>query len=75
MVTAASLGERLGSLPNTHYMTLIGAVVLVVGFGIQFVGMGTEAGLTATMGLFFVVLGLLSYSLLWLLGVVESYRA
>ena len=74
MVATADLGKRLGSLPNTHYMTVIGGVILVVAFGMDFAGMGAEAGLTATMGLFFVFLGLLSYSLLWLLGVVESYR-
>lgn len=74
MVVQTGLGERLNSLPNTQIMTLLGGLILVVAVGMELSGMEVEAGLTATLGLFFALLGFLSYSLLWLLGVIESYR-
>lgn len=72
MSVQASVSERAASLPNTHYMTLFGVLLFVLSVGFQIMRMDVEAGLTASLGAFFVAIGLISYGLLWLLGWLES---
>lgn len=74
MVGYTAFNERLGSLPNTQYMTLIGILVIAAAVGLEVFGLSVEAGLTLSLGLFFVVLGLLSHAIFWTLGVIETSR-
>lgn len=72
MSVQTSVSERVLSIPNTHYMTLIGVAMFASAYGFQVTGMDVEAGLTATLGIFFVALGLISYGIFWFLGWIET---
>lgn len=72
MTIQARLSESVMSIPNTHYMTMIGILLFLVAIVVQSLEMGVEAALIASTGVFFVVLGLLSYGIFWLLGRIDS---
>lgn len=72
MTIHARVSESVSSLPNTHYMTAIGVLLFLVAFAVQSLKLGVEAALIASTGVFFIVLGLLSYGILWFLGWIET---
>lgn len=72
MSVQANVSERFAAIPNTHYATLFGVLLVVSSLGFQLAQMNVEAGLTAALGVFFAALGLLSYALLVVLGWLES---
>ena len=74
MADDATAGEWLRSLPNTHYMTVIGGLLFVVGFGLDVYGSDVVGGLSATLGVFFIIIGLLSFGIFELLGWIETTR-
>lgn len=66
--------DWLTSLPNTLYMILVGGVVFLSAFGFSLARMNVEAALTASLGLFFVGIGLVSYGIIVALQWVERRR-
>lgn len=69
-----SFGDLIGSLPNTLYLAGIGVFFVVAAVGLEVGGLSVEAGLTLSLGLFLVVLGLFGHAIFWSLGFVESLR-
>lgn len=72
MTLQARLSDSVSAIPNTHYMTVFGILLFLVAIGVQSLKLGVEAALIASTGVFFVVLGVLSYGILWFLGWIET---
>lgn len=60
------------ALPKTLHMIIIGVVIFVSAFGFSIFNLEKEAALTATLGIFLVVLGLISYGIILVLKWIET---
>lgn len=69
-----TLTESLESLPKTQYLTLLGVGIAVAAVGFEIGGMSTEAGLSLSLGVFFVVLGVISHVIIWGISLIENAR-